>query len=424
MANTMVTGIKCLNCGYKLPEGQFFEGCKECQTEKLVSNLTVAYDYERLKNIVTKELFASRRHDLWRYKELLPVDPNFIVSIGEGGTPLIQCSKMAISLNILKLYIKDESRNPTWSFKDRLASVAISKACEFGASTIVIASTGNHGAATAAYAARAGLPCVVLTLESVPQTMKVLMQVYGAKVVACRTLKERWDLMSEGINKYGWYPTGNYVYPPTGSNYYGIEGYKTIAFEIAEDLGWEVPDVFIAPVAFADGLSGVWKGFKELVELGFVTRLPRMVAVERFGALANALGKGYNYVEEVPVQKSVALSIASPISTYQGLKALVDSGGTAVTVTDKEIMEMQLELGRQEGIYAEVSSVASLVGAEKLRDSDWIQPGERVVCMSTSSGLKDPNTTAANLPEVPVVGHCMDELSKVLKEVYDFNIVK
>ena len=167
--------------------------------------------------------------------------------------------------------------------------------------------------------------------------------------------------MSKGINKYGWYPTGNYVYPPIGSNYYGIEGYKTIAFEIAEDLGWEVPDVFIVPVAHADGLFGVWKGFKELVELGFVTHLPRMVAVEPFGPLANALEKGYNYVEEVPVHKSVAFSIAARISTYQGLKALVDSNGTAVTVTDKEILEMQLELGKQEGIYAEASSVASWV---------------------------------------------------------------
>ena len=170
MVDTMVTGLKCLNCGHKFPEGQFFEGCKECQTEKLRSNLTVTYNYERLKNIVTKELFASRRHDLWRYKELLPVDSNFIVSMGEGGTPLIQCFKMNISLNIYELYIKDESRNPTWSFKDRLASVAISKACEFGVSTIVTSSTGNHGAATAAYAARAGLPCIVLTLESVPHS--------------------------------------------------------------------------------------------------------------------------------------------------------------------------------------------------------------------------------------------------------------
>lgn len=417
---TMVTGIKCLNCGSELPEGQFFEGCKECRTEKFVSNMTVKYDYGRIKNVVTKGLLKSRNHDLWRYKELLPVDPNFIVSMGEGGTPLIQCFKLAKYLNLPQLYIKDESRNPTWSFKDRINSVAISKACEFGASTIVIASTGNHGASTAAYAARAGLPCIVLTLESVPQTMKVLMQAYGAKVVACKTLKERWDLMSKGIKKYGWYPTSNYVYPPVGSNYYGVEGCKTIAFEIAEDLGWEVPDVVIVPVAFADGLSGVWKGFKELVELGFVTHLPRMVAVEPFGPLANALEKGVNYVEEVPIKNSVAISIASNISTYQGLKALVDSGGTAVTVTDRELMEMQLKLAKLEGIYAEVSSVASLVGAGKLRDSGWIQPKERIVCMTTSSGLKDPNTTANNLPEVPTAGHSIEELMIILKETYDF----
>jgi len=421
---TMVTGIECINCGCRYNEGQYFDGCKKCRIRNFSSNLTVTYNYKKLRDIFTKDLIASRSHNLWRYKELLPVNPDFIISMGEGGTPLIRCPKIGKYLNINNIYIKDESMNPTWSFKDRLASVAISKACEFGVSTVVVSSTGNQGAATAAYAAHTGLNCVIFTLENVPQSMRVLMQIYGAKVVSCKNSNERWELMSKCIGKYNWYPTGNYVYPPIGSNYYGIEGYKTIAFEIAEDLGWKVPEVFIAPVAYADGLFGIWKGFKELLKLEFIDRLPRMVAVEVFGPLSKGLAKGINYIKDVPTHPTIAFSIATPISTFQGLKSLVESNGTAVTVTDDEILKMQLELGKKEGIFAEPSSVASLVGAKKLRDSNWIRPGESVVCLNTSSGLKDINSTANNIPKIPLVGATIVELSKVLKETYNFVIEK
>jgi len=421
---TMVTGSKCINCGHVYNEGRYFEGCKKCRTSTFSSNLTVTYNYKKLKNIFTKDLVASRNHNLWRYRELLPVRSDFIISLGEGGTPLIQCNKIAENFNMNTLFIKDESMNPTWSFKDRLASVAISKACEFGISTVVVSSTGNQGAATAAYAAHAGLQCVIFTLEDVPKTMKVLMQIYDAKVVSCENLNERWKLMSKCIKKYNWYPISNYVSPPVGSNYYGIEGYKTIAFEIVEDLGWKAPDVFIASVAYADGLFGIWKGFKELKKLGFIDRLPRMVAAEVFGSLSNGLVKGNNCPKNVPTHPTIAFSIATPISSFQGLKSLIESNGIAVTVTDEEILKMQIELGKKEGIFAEPSSIASLVGAKKLRIDDWIKPWENVVCLNTSSGLKDINTAANNIPKIPLVGSSIDELSKTLKETYNFVIEK
>jgi len=158
-----------------------------------------------------------------------------------------------------------------------------------GARVITISSTGNHGASTAAYAARAGLPCVIFTLASVPETMKALMQAYGAAVVACPTSESRWQLMREGVERLGWYPTSGFVTPPIGSNPYGIEGYKTIAWEIAEDLGWTAPAVVVVPSAYSDGLYGVWKGWTELQTVGLVKDAPRMVAAEPFGPLANAL---------------------------------------------------------------------------------------------------------------------------------------
>lgn len=420
--NPAIKGLRCLKCGQSYPLGEYFEGCSACRTDTTISNLTVVYDYAMLKGKLNRETFANRRMDLWRYQELLPVDPDNAVTLGEGMTPLIPCSRLADQLGIDELYVKDESRNPTWSFKDRLCSVAVSRAREIGAPKITISSTGNHGAATAAYAARAGIPSVIFTLESVPQTMKVLMQSYGAKVVACRTLRDRWVLMTECIRRYGWYPTGTYTYPPTGSNYYGIEGYKTIAYEVVEALAWEVPDVFVLPVAYADGLAGIWKGFKEFKTLGLTDRLPRMVAVEAFGSLGNALKKGLDYAPEVPMGPSVAFSIAVNISTYQGLQALVESKGTSVTITDDEVLAMQQKLGAAEGIYAEQSSVASLVGAAKLRKMGEIQRDERVVCLLTASGLKDTGTTASRLPAVPVVSADMSELEQALKSSYRFSL--
>src|SRR5207249_1441686 len=149
------------------------------------------------------------------------------------------------------LYAKDESQNPTWSYKDRLCATAVTHAVETGARVITISSTGDHGASTAAYAARAGLPCVIFTLASVPETMKTLMQAYGAAVVACPSSESRWDLMRQGIERFGWYPTSGFVTPPVGSNPWGVEGYKTIAYELAEDLGWTAPDV-VAGVRLTD----------------------------------------------------------------------------------------------------------------------------------------------------------------------------
>jgi len=420
--NTAVKGLRCLKCGQLYPLGQYFEGCPSCRTGKSVSNLTVVYDYNAIKEKLNKDVFSFRCKSLWRYWELLPVDPDNAVTLGEGMTPLIMCNRLGKELNISVLFLKDESCNPTWSFKDRLCSVAVSHAKEINAPAVTVSSTGNHGAATAAYAARAGLPCIIFTVESVPQTMKTLMQSYGAKIVACKTYVDRWILMHECIKRFGWYPTGNYVNPPVGSNYYGIEGYKSIAYEIIESLSWEVPDVVIIPVAYADGLAGIWKGFKEFKELGFISRLPKLVAVEPFGPLANALRKGINYVEEVSTSPSVAFSIAADISTYQGLQALKESQGTAVTVRDDEIIEMQQQLGSTEGIYAEMSSVTSLVGAYILRKSNWIKPDEKVVCLLTSTGLKDPGTTAVHMPEVPLVSTDMTELKIALKKYYNFKL--
>ena len=326
---------------------------------------------------------------------------------------MVECPTLVDGEDI-KLYIKDESQNPTWSFKDRLCSVAVSKAVEIGAKKITIASTGNHGASTAAYAGRAGLDSVVFTLESVPETMKIQIGAYGAKILATKGPKDRWVLMKECIDKFQWYPTGNYMDPPVGSNFYGIEGYKTIAYEICAQLGWNVPEWVVQPTAYGDGLSGIWRGFKDLYELELIDKLPRMVAVEPFGSLKKTLDTEDHIIKSVEMEPTIAFSIGTSISTYQGLATLRESNGLAVLSEDEEIRRLQQTVGEKVGIYAEAAAIASILGVERLKEEGEIKEGETVVSISTSSGLKDAKMTGERMGDVPVVDAKIESILKYI----------
>src|SRR5262249_8050164 len=258
-----VVGLQCLRCRALFDAGLVFAGCPRCREHGVSVNLTVALDLGPLAG-ATLDALGGEGRGLWRFRHLLPVDGAAPVTLGEGGTPLVHLERLGRRLGIPRLYAKDESQNPTWSYKDRLCSVAVTHAGQGGARGVVVSSTGNHGASTAAYAARAGLPCVIFTLASVPDTMKTLMQAYGAAVVACPTSESRWTLMREAVERLGWYPTSGFVLPPLGSNPYGIEGYKTLAYEVVEDLGGTAPDMVVVPSAYSDGLHGIGKGMAEL----------------------------------------------------------------------------------------------------------------------------------------------------------------
>src|SRR5262245_44114557 len=287
----LVVGLECLRCHAVFETASLFSGCPACRAQGVPVNLTVKLDLSPLRGLTPEGIPAMPR-GLWRCGAVLPLGRPRPLSLGEGATPLVHLRRLGERLGVPRLYAKDESQNPTWSYKDRLCAVAVTHALETGARVITIASTGNHGASTAAYAARAGLPCVIFTLASVPETMKTLMQAYGAAVVECPTSESRWDLMRQGVERSGWYPTSGFVAPPVGSNPWGVEGYKTIAYEIAEDLGWAAPDVVVVPSAYSDGLYGIWKGWTELQALGLVKHAPRMIAAEPFGPLAHALERG------------------------------------------------------------------------------------------------------------------------------------
>lgn len=395
--------LACLRCG-SVAEDPATEvigrGCAGCAGDGVPANMLPRYDLTGLRRLPV----APDQPGLFRYRELLPLRPDTTpVSLHEGGTPLLEAARLAESLGVHRLLVKDETRNPTWSYKDRLSAVATTKAVELGVDTVVVASTGNHGAAVAAYAARAGLRCVVLTVESVPPTMKTLMQVYGAHVVALRKPPERWRLMARLVRERGWMPMSGHADPPVGSNPYGVDGYKTIAYEIVEDLG-RAPDVVAVPVAYGDGLVGIWRGFADLHALGLVDRVPRLVAVEPFGPLTRAVAQGSELAGPVPSRTTAAFSIASPVGTYQSLAALLASDGTArAVVDDEEILEAQAEMAQACGLYVEASSAIVMPALAQLSRDGELRPESTVVVIGTSTGLKDPGATARRLPPVPVI---------------------
>lgn len=408
--STYTGTLACPRCGTERPDARDpYLVCAPCRDDGYHVNPFPRYDLTG----------ASARPDpgrpgifAWQHLLPLPADAR-PVSLREGGTPLLPLTRTAARLGLAELYVKDESRNPTWSYKDRLIAVAVTRAVADGADTVVVSSTGNHGAATAAYAAAAGLRCVALTVESVPLTMKVLMQSYGADVVALRNPPDRWTLMRQGVEQRGWVPVSGFLNPPAGSNPFGVDGYKTIAYEIATELG-RAPDVVIAPTAYGDGLTGVLRGFEDLVTLGVVERVPRMVAAEPLGPYTAALADGFRPGATVPVRPSVAFSIATPVATFQGYTALVRSGGTAAAATDEEILAEQLRLAREEGLYLEASAVAPLAALAKLRAAGTVAPDESVVLLGTSTGLKDIGATAAHLPPVPVVEPTLAALDEAI----------
>ena len=413
--------LECPRCGALYEDGRLFTGCPRCRAEHVPVNLAVKVDVARLAHLAT-EGFPATPRGLWRFRALLPVAGERPVTLGEGATPLIPLERVGRRLGLPRLYAKDESQNPTWSYKDRLCAVAVTHAVETGARVVTIASTGNHGASTAAYAARAGLPCVIFTLASVPATMKTLMQAYGAAVVACPTPEARWALMRQGIERLGWYPTGGFQAPPVGSNPYGIEGYKTLACEIAEDLGWRAPDLVVVPSAYSDGLWGIWKGMRELRALGLVADVPRMVAAEPYGPLAAALERALETPAPVRGEGSIAFSIATRYGTWQGLAALRESRGLGVQVTDEGIFEAQRALAREEGVFVEPSSAAALTAVMQLVARKAVDPEQTIVLVLTSSGLKDPGASRAWLPEVPAAGDDFDALLGVLRERYGLEL--
>ncbi|MFH8606460.1 pyridoxal-phosphate dependent enzyme [Streptomyces sp. NPDC018029] len=346
-------------------------GCPVTSTDTVSYPVEVDYAYDQVPaDLFTSAPRHSYGHDRWA--PVLP--PLHAPGLGEGGTPLVAFGD--------GLWIKDESRNPTWSHKDRINRVTVSAAVGAGAEGIVVASSGNHGASAAAYAARAGLRCAVLTSVDTPPAVDAFLRAYGAVVLPV-PVDARWPLLRRIVERFGYHPVSN-VTPTHTGHAFGPEGYKTLAYEIHAELG--VPGAVFLPTGYGELLFGVWKGFADLVRIGVTDRVPRFYSCEPAagGPLAAALRDGVP-ATEVPVGETAAYAISSSVGGYRGVVAVRESGGAALLVTDAEMVAARDELARG-GLWPELSAAAGLAGYRQLGPAAVEGP---VVCVSTSSGFKD-----------------------------------
>jgi threonine synthase len=282
---------------------------------------------------------ASAGPGLWRWSAALPVDLRHAVSLGEGDTPLLGLPRVAHDIGVSELYVKNEAANPTGSHKDRLAALAIAAARQMGANVVTGASTGNHGAALAAYCAHAGLRCVIFTTTSITDAMRASIQVTGAALIAAVDSEARYELLEEAAASDGWVVATNATSPPVGTPPIAVEGYKTIAYEIWEQLHGRVPDWMIVPVSYGCCLSGIQRGFAELAEAGLIERPPRLAAVELSSALHGAIASDGDVLGPVPVQSTAAFSIAVRYTTDRAWRAVTATDGVAVSVPEDELLD-------------------------------------------------------------------------------------
>ena len=369
------------------------EGCPRTSTPEVAYPLEIAYDYARFD----PQLFdgpLTPGHDRWE-PLLPPLAP--ALSLGEGATPLVAAPRLAAWAGFDgPVYIKDEGRNPTWSHKDRLNRCTVSAALLSGAPGIVAASSGNHGASAAAYAARAGLPCVVVTSTGAPAAVRSFLLAYGAAVIGVPTAS-RWDVLRDIVDRLGFQPVSNRTVTHTGHPF-GPEGYKTIAYELFLQLGRTVPAAVFVPTGYAELLYGVWKGFTELHDLGVAATTPTIVAAEPGvrAPLARALAAGLPATSVEPAP-TAAYSAAVSVSGYRGVVAIRE-GGWVATPGEAITAAAQTALAR-EGLWQEQSGALSLAALHEAVRVGRAPQGP-VVCITTSSGFKDIATGSHPIPEI------------------------
>lgn len=388
LAGAVLRGLRCVRCGARTGLRYDTQGCTACRDQGVPSALLADHDLSGVDGDALWAAWRQRRPGLWSHRELLPVDE--AVSLSEGGTPLLDLGAR-LGDGHTRLFVKDERRNPTGSFKDRFYSTAVSWAVQSGVRTVAIASSGNAGVSLAAYAAAAGIDAVVVSTGEMDATWRGLIDLHGARIVYARDSDDRWRILREQGADEGWTVLTNTSTVPVGSLWVGIEGYTTIAHEIVRDLG-EAPEVVVMPVSRGDGLAGVWTGFRQLHDLGVITRMPRMVAAERYPSLSGALADGADLPAAQPEDPdSLAASIRNPQATVMSLRVLRESAGTAVACDDGQLRDAARRLGRC-GIGVEMSSAAGLVATDELRRREWLRPGERVVTVVTSHAANQPAT--------------------------------
>jgi len=387
---TYFTGLKCVHCErtYNTNEVDYY--CKACGYHDGI--LDVVYDYERMRTALNPDTLGSNRTlSHWRYLPLLPVaDPSLIPHLQVGWTPLYAAPRLASELGVSKCWVKDEGRNPTASFKDRASSMGVVKALEKKATQITCASTGNAASSLAGFSAAAGLAATIFVPARAPEAKVAQLLVYGAQVFSVQgTYDEAWELCMQASAEFGWYNRNCAINP------YLIEGKKTVSLELAEQFmtltPGNFPDWVVVSVGDGCTIGGVWKGLREMHTLGFIPRLPRILGVQADGCKP-FLTAWRDKADLVPCDSNTvadSIAVGHPRNFVKGMRAVTESGGAFVSVSDEEILQSIPILARKAGVFGEPAGVAGVEGVRRAVESGIIDPSESVAVIVTGNGLKD-----------------------------------
>ncbi len=383
-SGSYLSHLECGFCGDRLEADRLWNLCPKCGKP-----LLARYDLRAAAAGLDRSEIGGREPTMWRYRELLPVrDPRFRLCLGEGFTPLVEAGRLGRELGFNRIFVKDEGLNPTGSFKARGLSAAVSRAWELGVGAVSIPTAGNAGCAMSAYAALAGIKAFVFMPADVPKPFINECRVLGAEVMLIDGLiTDCGKAAREGIEKFGRFDVSTLKEP------YRIEGKKTMGYELAEQMGWSLPDVVIYPTGGGTGMVGMWKAFDEMERLGWIgSKRPRMVTVQSDGCapMVKAFVEGKEFAETWPDARTIAdgMRVPAAVGDFLILRALRDSGGIAVAVPDTEILKATYLMGRTQGIWPAPEGGATLAGFLELRKRGWIKDGETVVLFNTGNGAK------------------------------------
>ena len=374
-------------CGRCVKCGREYEATPDLTNCECGGILDIVYDYEYIKTVLTKEKLKERPQDMWRYRELLPVEESTPAPpLRVGWSPLYEAERLAKLLGIKKLWIKDDGVNPTASLKDRASAMAVAKATETGAKVIACSSTGNAASSLAGNAAAAGLETYIFVPSRAPKGKVAQLMTFGATVISVQgSYEDTFELSKQAIDRWGWYNRNAAINP------YLSEGKKTVGLEILEQLGWQVPDYIAISVGDGCTIAGLWKGLKDLYAVGFIDRLPKLISAQAQGCypINRAVEEDapWRPMEENTLADSIAVGV--PRNPDKAIAAIRESGGLTVEVTDAEIMAAQKLLGRTCGVFGEPAGVTGTAGLKKLCEEGKIPAEATVVSVVTGNGLKD-----------------------------------
>jgi threonine synthase len=408
-----VIGLRCINCGKELTAKPGLYTCPVCGPKDGI--LDVVYDYAKIKRSVPQErVVYSKDYSLFRYLPFLPVEPSTPrPQLRVGLSPLYRTGNLGEQLGLNHLYVKDDGQNPTASLKDRASVIAVMKAVEEKMTTIACSSTGNAASSLAGNAAAMGLKTFIFVPGRAPQGKVAQLLIFGANVISVQgSYSDAFQLSAEAIERWGWYNRNAAINP------YLMEGKKTVSLEIAEQLAWDAPDWVVVSVGDGCIISGVWKGFQDLYRVGWIDKLPKLLGVQAAGCspLADAIleDRPWHPTEENTIADSIAVGV--PRNAEKALRAVRESKGTMVAVSDEEILSAMRLLGRTSGIFGEPAGVTGLAGLKTLVERGVIGSDERVVVIVTGNGLKDVKNAIAAAGEPIKVEPSMDQLVAELKK--------